>query len=108
MLPAPEKKCPMDSFSRGLPAVQFHNRSPSVTKDIEIGESNMIALSSRHQYLCFIQSNGVLSESHDNFMPVAYLRVQIRNSMSSCKKALRKCYLPWLVEEENFIILNSN
>ena len=35
--------------------------------------------------------NGVLSESYDYFMPAAYLRVQIRNLMSSRKNALTKC-----------------
>ena len=35
-LPAPDKKSPMDYFPRGVPAVQFHNRGPSVTEDIEI------------------------------------------------------------------------
>ena len=33
--------------------------------------------------------NGVLSNNYDNFMPAAYLRVQIRNSMPSRKKS------PW-------------
>ena len=97
----------MNSFPRGVPAIQFHNR-PSVTEDIEICQSYMTALPSRHPYLCFIQSSGVLSESYDNFMPVAYLRVQIRNSMSSCENALKKCWPLWLANEENFSILNSN
>ena len=46
MLPATDKKCPMVSFPRGVPAVQFHNRSPSVTDDIEICHSYMTALPS--------------------------------------------------------------
>ena len=47
-LPAPDKKCPMDSSPRYVPGVQFHNRSPSVTEDIEICQSYMTALSSHH------------------------------------------------------------
>ena len=70
-LPAPGKKCSMDSFPRGVPAVQFHNCSPSVNED-----------TARCKYVCFIQPNGVLSESYNNFMPAAYPRVQIRNLMS--------------------------
>ena len=105
---APDKKFPMDFFPKGVPAVQFHNRSPSVTEDIEICQSYMIALSSRHQYLCFIQSNGVLSKGYDNFMPAVYICVQIRNLMSSRKNTLKKCYPSWLADEENFSILNSN
>ena len=81
----------MDSFPRGAPAVQIHNPSPSVTEDIEICQSYMTALSSRRQYLCFIQSNGVLSESYNNLIPVACLSVQIRNLMSPRKNALKKC-----------------
>ena len=81
----------MDSFLRGVPAVQFHNRRQSVIEDIEICQSYMTALSSRHQYLCFVQLNGVLSESYDNFIPAAYLRVQIRYLMSSGKNALKNC-----------------
>ena len=81
----------MDSLPRGVPTVQFHNRSPSVTEDIEICQSYMTALLTRHQYLCLIQSNGALSESYVNFMPAAYLKVQIRNLMSSRKNALEKC-----------------
>ena len=80
----------MDSLPRGVPTVQFHNRSSSVTEDIEICQSYMIALSSHHQYLCFIQSNGALSESYDNFIPAAYFRVQIRNLMSCRKNTLKK------------------
>ena len=90
-LQAPDKKCSLDSFPRGVPAVQFYNRSPSVTEDFDICQSYITALSSRHQYLYFIQSNGALSESYDNFMPAAYLRVQIRNLMFSRKNALNKC-----------------
>ena len=80
-LPRPDKKFPMNSFSRGVPAIQFYYRSPSVTKDIEIYQSDMTALLSRHQYICFIQSNGVLSKSHDNFMSVAYLRFKLEIQM---------------------------
>ena len=43
----------MGSSPRGVPAVQFHNPNPSITEDIEICQSYMTALSSRHQYLCF-------------------------------------------------------
>ena len=81
-----DKKCLMDSLPRGVPVVQ------SVTKDIEIYQSDMTALSSRYQHLSFIQPNRVLSESHDNFMlAAAYLRIQIINSMYSRKKTLKKC-----------------
>ena len=31
-----DKKCPRDSSPRGVPAVQFHNHSPSVTENIEL------------------------------------------------------------------------
>ena len=106
---APDKKFPMDFFPKGVPAVQFHNRSPSVTKNIEIYQSDMTALSSRHQHLSFIQPNRVLSKSHDNFMlAAAYLQIQIVNSMYSRKKSLKKCYSSWLFDEKNFSILNSN
>ena len=70
----------MDSLPRGVPVVQFHNRIPFGTYDIEICQSYMTELPSR----------GVLSKSYDNFMPAAYLRVQIRNSMPSRKKSLWK------------------
>ena len=55
-------------------------------------------------------SIGVLFKSYDNFMPAAYLKleVQIRNSMPSCKKPLKKCYPLWLADQEDFSILNSN
>ena len=43
----------MDSFPRGAPAVQFHNRAPSVTDNIEICQSYMTAVVFTHQYLCF-------------------------------------------------------
>ena len=35
-LSVPDKKCPRDSSPRGVPAVQFHNHSPSVTENIEL------------------------------------------------------------------------
>ena len=54
------------------------------------------------------QSNAVLSESYVNFMSAAYLRVQIRNLMSSRKSALKICWPTWLTDEENFSNLNSN
>ena len=54
------------------------------------------------------QSNGVLSESYDNFMSAAYLRFQIRNLMSSRKNTLKKCYPLRLAEEENLSFFNSN
>ena len=37
-LTAPEEKYQIDSFPRGVPADQFHNRSPSATEDIGIFE----------------------------------------------------------------------
>ena len=37
----------MDSFPRGIPAVQYHNRSPYVTENFQICQSYMTALSSR-------------------------------------------------------------
>ena len=52
-LPASEDKCPMNYSPIAVLAVQFHNRSPSVTEDIEICQSYITTLSSRHQYLCF-------------------------------------------------------
>ena len=52
-LPAPDNKCPMNSFSRSVPVFKFHNGSPSVTEDIEIWKSYMNALPSCHLYLCF-------------------------------------------------------
>ena len=67
----------MDSLPRGVPVAQFHNRIPFGTYDIDICQSYMTELPSR----------GVLSKSYDNFMPAAYLRVQIRNSMPSRKKS---------------------
>ena len=54
-LPATDKKCPMDSFPRGIPAVQFHNRSPSVTDDIEICQNYMTELSSRTSTYVLVQ-----------------------------------------------------
>ena len=78
----------MDSLPRGVPAVQFHNRIPSGTYDIEICQSYMTELSSRTS--TYVLVHGVHSKSYDNFMPTAYLRVQIRNSMSSGKKAPEK------------------
>ena len=75
----------MDSFPRGVPAVQSHNRSPSVTDDTEICQSYMTALSSRTS--TYVLVHGVFS--HDNFMPATYFRVQIRNSMSCRKNALK-------------------
>ena len=35
-LPALNKKCPMNSSLRGVPAVLFHNRGPSLTENTEI------------------------------------------------------------------------
>ena len=93
----------MDSFPRGVPAVQFHNRSPSLTDDIEICQSYISALSSRTSTYVLVQWSPL--KSYDNFIPAAYLRVQIRNSMSSCKKALKKCQPPWLADEEHFSIV---
>ena len=63
------KEVPNEFFSnRCTCCLIFHNRSPSVTEDIEIWKSCMNALSSCHLCRCF-QSNGVLYESYDNFMP---------------------------------------
>ena len=59
-LPATDKKYPMDSFPRGIPAVQFHNCSPSVTDDIEICQSCMTALSSRTS--TYVLVHGVLQK----------------------------------------------
>ena len=61
-LPATNKKWPLDSFPRGVTAVQFHDRSPSVTDNIEICQSNMTALSSRTSTYALV--HGVLS--YDN------------------------------------------
>ena len=91
-------------FRGGVHAVQFHNRSPYVIEDIE----KLHARVSITPPVPVFQSNGVLSESYDNFMPVTYLRFQIRNLMSTCNNTLKKCKPPWLAEDENFIILNSN
>ena len=98
------QELPNGFFSKRCTAVQFHNRSPSVTEDIKICQSYMTALSSCHQYLCFLQSNGGLSETYDNFMPAAYLRVQIRNLMPSRKNALNSnSYLEMLWKEVCFV-----
>ena len=43
----------MHSSSIGVLAVRIHNRSPSVTEDIEICQSYMTVLPSRNQYLYF-------------------------------------------------------
>ena len=61
----------------------------SLNDRCEKAELEITALSIHH--LSFIQSNGALSESYDNFMLEAYLRVQIRNLMSSRKNPLKKC-----------------
>ena len=79
----------MDYFPRGAPTVQFHNRSSSVIDDIEICQSYMTAFSSRTS--TYVLVHGALSKSYDNFMRAAYLRVQIKNSMS-CRKNDLKIY----------------
>ena len=78
----------MDSLPRDVSTVQFHNLIPSGTYDVEICQSYMTELSSRTS--TYVLVHGVLSKSYDNFMPTAYLRVQIRNSMSSRKKVPEK------------------
>ena len=45
----------MDSFPRGAPAVQFHNRAPSVTDSIEICQSYMTAFSSHTSTYVLVQ-----------------------------------------------------
>ena len=62
-LPATDKKCPMCpkySLPRGVPAVQFYNRSPSVTDNIEFCQSYMIALSSRTSAYILVQWSPLL------------------------------------------------
>ena len=54
-LPATDKKCSMDSFPRSVPAVQFHNCSPSVTEDTEICQSYMTPLSSHNITYVLVQ-----------------------------------------------------
>ena len=53
MWPSPDEKWLMCSSEIGVLTVQFHNRSLSVTEDIEIFRNYMTALLSHHQYLCF-------------------------------------------------------
>ena len=89
---------PMDSFQRGVPASQFHNCNPSVTKDIKIYQSDMTALSWRYEYICFIQSK----ESSPKALIIS---CQWPFSGSNQKF---KCQPPWLVDEGNFSILNGN
>ena len=48
----------------------------------------MTELSSRTS--TYVLVHGALSKSYDNFIPTAYPRVQIRNSMSPRKKAPEK------------------
>ena len=79
----------MNYFPRGVPAVQSHNRSPSVTDDIEICESYMTALSSRTS--TYVLVHGILCSGYDSSMPAAYLGVQIRNLMPPRKKSQKKC-----------------
>ena len=58
------------------------------TYNIEICQSYMTELLSRTSRTPLAQWS--LSKNYDNFMPAAYLRVQIRNSMPSRKKSLWK------------------
>ena len=78
----------MDYFSRGVPAVQFHNRSPSITEILRFASYNEGVVIK--PLVAMFQSNGVLSESCDNFIPAAHLWFQITNSMSSRKNVLKK------------------
>ena len=71
----------MESLPKGVRAVQFQY------SDLSKLHERFVIMPPLRTF----QSNGVLSESYDNFMPAVYLRVQIRNSMSSRKNALHKC-----------------
>ena len=66
----------MDSLPRGVHAVQFHNRISFGNYDMR--SAKVTSPSCHHA--------PAPTKSYENFMHAAYLRVQIRNLMSSRKK----------------------
>ena len=64
----------MDYFPSSIPAVQFHNRNPSVTDNIVICQSYTIG--------CHHVSKSYVYKNYDNFMLAVSLKLE---------KALKKC-----------------
>ena len=91
----------------GVLTVQFHNRSTSVTKDIEIFQSYMTAFSSHHQYLCFSSMDSTpkaMIISWPRHILGFELQIQCPFPKMSWKTVKHH---GWLTKE-NFSILNCN
>ena len=97
LLPATDKKCPMDSFPRGVPAVQFHNRSPFIPDDIEICRSYMTALSSHNIIYVLVQWSPL--QRQDIFILAAYLQGSNQKFNVLSQRSPEKMLPPWLTDE---------